>query len=56
MIEEKIQELSWKSEFKTILLIDWLNELLAKLPEEKKEEEVKEEEKPVKKKITFKRK
>ena len=61
-IEAKIQELSWKSEVKTILMIEWLKWLLEKLPEEKKEE-VKEvkvelpEEKPApKKKITFTRK
>lgn len=62
-IEDKIQELSWKSEVKTILMIDWLKWLLEKLPEEKKEEEIKKEvkveleEKPApKKKISFKRK
>ena len=63
-IEAKIQELSWKSEVKTILMIDWLKGLLEKLPEEKKEEEIKKEvkvelpeEKPApKKKITFTRK
>ena len=60
-IEDKIQELSWKSEVKTILMIEWLKWLLEKLPEEKKEEEkevkveLPVEEKP-KKKITFKKK
>lgn len=61
-IEKKIKELEWKSEVKSILMIDWLKGLLSKLPEEKKEEPVKEvkvelpEEKPTKKKISFKRK
>lgn len=63
-IEDKIQELSWKSEVKTILMIDWLKWLLEKLPEEKKEEEIKKEVKveleekkeTPKKKISFKRK
>lgn len=62
-IQKKIQELEWKSEVKTIVMIEWLNKLLTMLPEEKKEE-VKEEvikvevkdEKPLKKKISFKRK
>ena len=39
-IEKKIQELSRKSEVKTILMIEWLQGLLAKLPEEKKNVEV----------------
>ena len=39
-IEKKIQELSRKSEVKTILIIEWLQGLLAKLPEEKKNVEV----------------
>ena len=66
-IEKKIQELSRKSEVKTILMIEWLQGLLAKLPEEKKVEvvqkkvevelPVEEETKPApKKKIVFKRK
>ena len=65
-IEKKIQELSRKSEVKTILMIEWLQGLLAKLPEEKKVEVVQkkvevelpvEEEKPApKRKIVFKKK
>ena len=67
-IEKKIQELSRKSEVKTILMIEWLQGLLAKLPEEKKNVEVvqkkvevelpvEEDAKPApKKKIVFKRK
>lgn len=62
-ILKKIQELEWKSEVKSILMIDWLKMLLAMLPEEKKEEvvvkEVKveiPEEKPAKKKISFSKK
>lgn len=66
-IEKKIQELSRKSEVKTILMIEWLQGLLKQLPEEKKVEvvqkrveielPVEEEVKPApKKKIVFKRK
>ena len=67
-IEKKIQELSRKSEVKTILIIEWLQGLLAKLPEEKKNVEViekrvevelpvEEEKKPApKRKIVFKKK
>lgn len=67
-IEKKIQELSRKSEVKTILMIEWLQGLLAKLPEEKKNVEViekkveiklpvEEEAKPApKRKIVFKKK
>lgn len=66
-IEKKIQELSRKSEVKTILMIEWLQGLLKQLPEEKKVEvvqkkveielPVEEEAKPApKKKIVFKRK
>ena len=66
-IEKKIQELSRKSEVKTILMIEWLQGLLKQLPEEKKVEvvqkkvevelPVEEETKPApKKKIVFKRK
>ena len=64
-IEAKIQELNWRSEVKTILMIEWLNGLLAKLPAEEKKVEVVEkkvevelpEEKPApKKKIIFKKK
>lgn len=66
-IEKKIQELSRKSEVKTILMIEWLQGLLAKLPEEKKVEvvqkkvevelPVEEETKPApKRKIVFKKK
>ena len=66
-IEKKIQELSRKSEVKTILMIEWLQGLLAKLPEEKKVEvvqkkvevelPVEEEKKPApKRKIVFKKK
>jgi hypothetical protein len=62
-IEEKIKELEWKNNLRSLEIIDWLkNELLPKLPEEKKEEVVKEvkveipEEKPAKKKISFSKK
>ena len=66
-IEKKIQELSRKSEVKTILMIEWLQGLLAKLPEEKKVEvvqkkvevelPVEEDAKPApKRKIVFKKK
>lgn len=67
-IEKKIQELSRKSEVKTILMIEWLQGLLAKLPEEQKKVEViekkvevelpvEEEKKPApKRKIVFKKK
>ena len=63
-ILNKIQELSWKSEVKTILMIEWLNKLLTMLPEEKKEEvkelevelPVEEKKEAPKKKITFTRK
>ena len=67
-IEKKIQELSRKSEVKTILMIEWLQGLLAKLPEEKKNVEVvqkkvevelpvEEDAKPApKRKIVFKKK
>lgn len=67
-IEKKIQELSRKSEVKTILMIEWLQGLLAKLPEEQKKVEVvqkkvevklpvEEEAKPApKRKIVFKKK
>lgn len=62
-IEEKIKELEWKNNLRSLEIIDWLkNELLTKLPEEKKEEVVKEvkveipEEKPAKKKISFSKK
>ncbi len=62
-IQKKIKELEWTSSVKSILMIDWLNKLLTMLPEENKEEkkdevikvEVKDE-KPLKKKISFKRK
>lgn len=67
-IEKKIQELSRKSEVKTILMIEWLQGLLAKLPEEPKKVEVvqkkvevelpvEEDAKPApKRKIVFKKK
>ena len=68
-IEKKIQELSRKSEVKTILMIEWLQGLLAKLPEEPKKVAViekkvevelpveEEEKKPApKRKIVFKKK
>ena len=62
-IMKKIQELEWKSEVKSSLMIEWLNKLLTMLPEEIKEEKKEEvikvevkEEKPLKKKITFKKK
>jgi hypothetical protein len=62
-IQKKIKELEWTSSVKSILMIDWLNKLLTMLPEENKEEKNEEvvkvevkEDKPLKKKITFKRK
>ena len=62
-IQKKIKELEWTSSVKSILMIDWLNKLLTMLPEEKKEEKKEEvvkvevkDEKPLKKKISFKRK
>lgn len=62
-IQNKIKELEWKTEVKSILMIEWLNKLLTMLPEENKEEKKEEvikvevkDEKPLKKKITFKRK
>lgn len=63
-IEEKIKELEWKNNLRSLEIIEWLkNELLPKLPEEKKEEEVVKdvkveipEEKPAKKKISFSKK
>lgn len=62
-IQKKIKELEWTSSVKSILMIDWLNKLLTMLPEENKEEKKEEvikvevkDEKPLKKKISFKRK
>ena len=62
-IQKKIKELEWTSSVKSILMIDWLKQLLTMLPEENKEEKKEEvvkvevkEDKPLKKKITFKRK
>lgn len=62
-IEKKIKELEWRSEVKSILMIEWLNKLLTMLPkEEKKEVVIKKveveipEEKPAKKKISFNKK
>ena len=61
-IEKKIKELEWRSEVKSILMIEWLNKLLAMLPEEKKEVVEKKvgveipDEKPAKKKISFNKK
>jgi len=62
-IEKKIQELEWTSSVKSILMIEWLKQLLTMLPEENKEEKKEEvikvevkDEKPLKKKISFKRK
>ena len=62
-IQKKIKELEWTSSVKSILMIEWLNQLLTMLPEENKEEKKEEvvkvevkEDKPLKKKITFKRK
>jgi hypothetical protein len=62
-IQKKIKELEWTSSVKSILMIEWLNKLLTMLPEENKEEKKEEvvkvevkDEKPLKKKITFKRK
>lgn len=63
-ILEKIHELEWKNNCKSLEIINFLNELLKELPEEKKEEIKKEvkielpEEKKVapKRKIVFNRK
>jgi hypothetical protein len=62
-IQKKIKELEWTSSVKSILMIEWLKQLLIMLPEENKEEKKEEvvkvevkEDKPLKKKITFKRK
>jgi hypothetical protein len=62
-IQKKIKELEWTTNIKSIVMIDWLNKLLTMLPEENKEEKKEEvvkvevkDEKPLKKKITFKRK
>ncbi len=62
-IQKKIKELEWTTNVKSIVMIDWLKQLLTKLPEENKEEEKEEvikvevkDEKPLKKKISFKRK
>lgn len=65
-IQEKIHELEWKNNLKSLEMINWLNELLDLIPvEEVKKEEVKkevkvelpEEKKPApKKKIVFKKK
>jgi hypothetical protein len=62
-IERKIKELEWTTNVKSIVMIDWLNQLLTMLPQENKEEKKEEvikvevkDEKPLKKKITFKRK
>ena len=62
-IQKKIKELEWTSSVKSILMIDWLNKLLTMLPEENKEEKKEEvikvevkDEKPLKKKISFKKK
>ena len=66
-IQAKIKDLEWSTNVKSILLIEWLNGLLKKYdtPKEEKVEqvikvEVKEdvevEKKPVKRKITFKKK
>ena len=37
-IEEKIKELEWKNQLRSLEVIDWLKGLLAILPEEKKVE------------------
>ena len=59
-IEEKIKELEWKNNLRSLEIIDWLkNELLTKLPEEKKEEPIKKVEVEIpetKKKISFSKK
>lgn len=62
-IQKKIKELEWTTNVKSIVMIDWLKQLLTKLPEENKEEKKEEvvkvevkDEKPLKKKITFKKK
>lgn len=70
-LEEKIKELEWKNNLRSLEVIEWLKELLKKMevkeekkPEpikvevvEKKVEEESEEEKPTpKKKISFSRK
>lgn len=63
-IEEKIKELEWKNQLRSLEVIDWLKGLLAILPEEKKVEVIEKkieveipEVKPVaKKKIVFNKK
>lgn len=62
-IQKKIKELEWTTNVKSIVMIDWLKQLLTMLPEENKEEKKEEvikvevkEDRPLKKKITFKRK
>ena len=40
-ILEKIHELEWRNNIKSLEMINWLNELLAMIPEEVKKEEVK---------------
>ena len=62
-IQKKIKELEWTTNVKSIVMIDWLKQLLTKLPEENKEEKKEEvvkvevkENKPLKKKISFKKK
>jgi hypothetical protein len=62
-IQKKIKELEWTTNVKSIVMIDWLKQLLTMLPEENKEEKKEEvvkvevkEDKPLKKKISFKRK
>jgi DNA-binding NtrC family response regulator len=63
-LQEKIKELEWRNNVRSLELIEWINSLLKKMEvkEEKKPEpikvEVEEEEKPAtpKKKIIFKKK
>ena len=64
-LEEKIKELEWKNNLRSLEVIDWLKELIKKLdvvkeeptPKEIKVELPEEEEKPApKKKVIFSRK
>jgi len=62
-IEEKIKELEWKNQLRSLEVIDWLKWLMAMLPEEKEVEVIEKkvgveipDEKPLKKKIVFNKK
>lgn len=59
-IEEKIKELEWRNNIRSLEMIEWLKGLMTKLPEEKKEEPIKEVKVEIpetpKKKISFSKK